>query len=120
MNYAPITISRVNNNGKFDSLLNLEGLSFIGLTSSSPPRGSSNTSSSIFPSTTVAILITLTKTYINSTSMSRVSNTIIANSSGSNTLSIYRDRAIPYSTLGFFYINETTFSKCAFGYTIPI
>jgi hypothetical protein len=45
MNCAPITVSGAKDNGQFNNLPNLQGMSFTGLTGGGPPEGSSSTTS---------------------------------------------------------------------------
>jgi len=120
MNCAPVTISGAKNNGRFNSLPNLEGLSFTGLTGGGPPGGSSGTGSGVSPSMTVAIPTTLMKVYVDSTAVSGVSKAVVADSSGSSTSGICQDGTVPCSVSGFFCINETTFGECSFGCAVPM
>ncbi|ORY02135.1 hypothetical protein BCR34DRAFT_592019 [Clohesyomyces aquaticus] len=70
INYAPITITEAKNNSRFNFLLDLNSLSFIGLSSSSPLKNPAiNNSSSTPPSKTTAISTTLTVAYLNVTSI---------------------------------------------------
>ena len=68
----------------------------------------------------MAIPTTLTKAYVNSTVVSGVSNTVVANSSGSSSSGMCQDGAVPCSSSGFFCINETTFGECAFGCAVSM
>jgi hypothetical protein len=116
MNCAPITISGAKNNGKFNSLPSLKGLSFTGITGGGPPGGSNVTGSNVPPpSMSVVIPTTLATVYANSTAFAIVSSTMVVNSSGSMSLSMCQHGAVPCSSSGFFCINETTFGECAFG-----
>ena len=114
MNCAPITVSGAKNNGGFNSLPSLEGLSFTGLTSGGPPGGANDTGSNVSPSTAVAIPTTLRKAYVTSTAVTAVSNVVVANSS------ICQDGAVTCSSSGFFCINETTFGECVSGCAVPM
>ena len=80
INYAPITIIEAKNNSRFNFLLDLKGLSFIGLSGGSPLKNPAiNNSSSTPLSQMTAIPTTLIKAYLNVTSIAvlEVSNIVV-------------------------------------------
>ncbi len=119
MNCAPITITEAKNNGEYDLLPDLKGLSFRGLSGGGPPKNpAKNDGNSTPPSQTTAISTTLTKAYLNTTAtaVSEVSNVVV----NASRPSVCREGTVPCSSSGFFCVNQTTFGECALGCAVPM
>jgi hypothetical protein len=87
---------------------------------SAPVTTSSNGVSMSSPITTLATLTTLTTAYINSATISGISNAVEANPGRIKASNICRDGAVPCSSSGFFCMNETIYGECAFGCAVPM